>query len=119
MHQVADGIDARQVRLHLLVDAHAATVVLEPLLHELLESARVGTPTYRHQHVLPAEALFPLWCAGYHLLKVALIGNGLHPGIRGNGDATLAERTHEEIAYLVIHWNKNVGQHFDNRDLRA
>ena len=58
VNQVANRVDAREIGLHLFIDAHASTVVIQPLLHQLLEAAGVSPAANRHQHIFAGEGLF-------------------------------------------------------------
>src|SRR5579884_2182751 len=71
VYKVADGIDAGQVRLHLLIDAHAPPVVIQSLLHQLFEAAGIGAATHRHQHIFAAKSLLALVAAGDNFFLLA------------------------------------------------
>src|SRR5436305_14753875 len=93
MYEVANRIDARQVRLHLLIAAHTPALVVQSLLHQVLKPAVVGTAADRHQHVLGRETLLPLLCAGNDLFLASLLFNSLNLRSRDDSNTALSQNT--------------------------
>src|SRR5450755_538164 len=117
--QVADGVDAGQVCLHLIIDAHATAIVVEALLHQLLQAARIGTATNRHQHVLGVEALLALLRLRDDLLLLTIVRNGFYARVSDDLDAAFRQNPDQQTPYLLVERCQHGGQHLQNRDLCA
>src|SRR5256885_8852766 len=82
--QVTDSIETREVCLHLFVDAHASPVVIETMLHQLLETRVVGAAADGDQHIFSSIALLPFFrTVGNHLL-IAFVSERLYIFSRDN-----------------------------------
>ncbi len=119
VNEVADAVDAGQVRLHALVDTHAPAIKVQPLLDQVFQAGRVGLAADCHQHVLAGEGLLALLTAGRHLLLLTLIGDRLDLRVGDDGDAALAQDAHEQLAHLLVDGGEDVGQHFHDGDSGA
>src|SRR5207248_6854155 len=95
VHQITDGIDAGEVSLHLLIDAHTPTVVVESLLHQLIQPAGVGPAAHRYQDVFAAEGLFPFICLSSDLFHLAIVSDRLDLRSRNDINTAPAEDAHE------------------------
>ena len=117
VYEVADGIDAREVGFHLLVDAHPPTLVIESLVHEAFEAAGVGAAAHGHQHIFGAESLWPFFGAGLHFFQIPIVCQGFHFCSGDDVDAALRQYAHEQAAHLFVNGSQDVWQHFDNSDV--
>src|SRR5438105_299 len=111
VYEVANRIDTWQVGLHLLIDAHTASLVVQSQFHQVFKSACVGTATDRHEHVLGGETLLPLLCAGNDLFLASLLFESLNLSSCDDSNAALGQNTHKQAAHLFIDRGKDVGQH--------
>ena len=114
VYQVTDGVDTRKVGLHLFIDAHTSAVVIQTLLHQLLEAAGVGPAADGHQDILAVEGLFAFVCLGDDLFHITVVGDRLDFCSRDDVDATFGEDAHKELAYLIIERGQDGGQHLEN-----
>src|SRR5881275_62084 len=119
VYEVANRIDAWQVGLHLFVDAHTASLVVQPLLHQVFKPACVGTAADRHEHVLGWETLLTLLRAGNDLFLTSLLFESLNFSSRDDSNAPLGQNTYKQATHLFIDGGKDVGQHLQDGDFRA
>src|SRR5436305_15058580 len=114
VYKVANRIYTWQVGLHLLVDAHTASLVVQSLLHQVLKPTGVGTATDCHQHILGREILLPLLCAGNDLFLALLLFESLNLSSCDDSNAALGQNTHKRTAHLFIDGGKDIGQHLQD-----
>src|SRR5712691_6389285 len=114
MYQVADGINTRQICLHLLIDTNPPSVVIQTLLHQVFQTTGVSTATDCYQYILASEALLAFRGAGSHFFQLTFVSDRLDLGSSNDVDAPFAENTHQQFTYLFINRCENDGQHLNN-----
>ncbi len=94
-NEVADGVDALQIRPQMVVGDDAAAVELEPRLDEAIKPRRVRLAPHRDEHVFAVVGLLPLGRRRRDALQIAGVADALHARVDVDRDATLGERAGE------------------------
>src|SRR5262249_51088057 len=118
-NQVANGIDAGKIRLHLLIDTYTPAIDIQPLLDQLLQPTGIGTATDSHQDVLTVKALLPLLSCGNDFFLTVLIFNGFDFCPCDDVNAAFAQDAYHQATHLFVNWSKDVGKHFQDGDFGA